>query len=738
MSTDHTQRQSSDDESRSRELSLKRTKPPIEVPGYETRQFLGSGAYGEVWVALDKNTGRRVAIKFYMHRGGLDWSLLSREVEKLVFLSADRYVVQLLDVGWDSDPPYYVMEFIEGGSLEEYIQKNDLIPVGEAVEIFRGVATGLLHAHGRGVLHCDLKPANVLLDQDNQPRLADFGQSRLSHEQTPALGTLFYMAPEQADMKAVPDARWDVYALGALMFCMLTGQPPYRRELDTSQLESGSLDDRLERYRELIIKSPPPQELRQDSSIDRPLAAIVERCLAVDAANRFPNVQSVLDALAARDRARDQRPLKVLGILGPLLLVALATLFGWQGFERAAATSNKAIVQGKLESNRQVARYAAEAVSRRFDRFFRTVENVSNDEAFVQEFLAITKDPDCSQLLNKLDSEGTKAEDKVTALSEFRQKEPRRKLEATLHDLLRTEDIQVASWFANDEHGTQIAAAFPTDPIDTLGKNYSWRSYFNGVEDVEKGTPQTNHIADTFLSQAFQSKATGAWKVAVSTPIWDDGKFAGIVALTIELGHFDDVTHKEETFVLIDGRRDSSNRIRGTILQHPLYSKLLAQSASLEKLGIQRVPIEEFIDNGNEGYFDPVAQKPDLLTDRDGKPILDLIDREQLADPDKRWIASIQEVDLEQKSDKKQRLIILVQSAYDDAVEPVRSLRRELMRLGLAALGLAMLVGGVLWYVALRVFNPNERLRRHGGAIATPTPLHSMETMELPDQFRRG
>jgi serine/threonine protein kinase len=110
MPLDYTQQQSSDDEQRSRQLSLKHTRPPIEVPGYKTERFLGAGAYGEVWVGVDRNTGRRVAIKFFAHRHGVDWSLLSREVEKLVFLSADRYVVQLMEVGWDSEPPYYVME----------------------------------------------------------------------------------------------------------------------------------------------------------------------------------------------------------------------------------------------------------------------------------------------------------------------------------------------------------------------------------------------------------------------------------------------------------------------------------------------------------------------------------------------------------------------------------------------------------------------------------------------------
>jgi eukaryotic-like serine/threonine-protein kinase len=191
MNIDHTQQQTAEEQRKAATRSMEPTRPPLAVPGYELLRLLGTGAYGEVWVAIDQTTGRRVAIKFYVHRGGLDWSLLSREVEKLAFLSADRYVVQLLDVGWEADPPYYVMEFIEHGSLEALLKRQGRLPTSEAVTLFREVAIGMLHAHAKGVLHCDLKPANVLLDQDNKPRIADFGQSRLSHEQTPALGTLF-------------------------------------------------------------------------------------------------------------------------------------------------------------------------------------------------------------------------------------------------------------------------------------------------------------------------------------------------------------------------------------------------------------------------------------------------------------------------------------------------------------------------------------------------------------------
>ena len=133
---------------------------------------------------------------------------------RLRLVTGGLSLVQLLDVGWDAEPPYYVMEFIEHGSLNDLLQSRMTVSAPEAVVFFREIAIGLAHAHGKGVLHCDLKPANILLDSDLHPRLADFGQSRLSHEQTPALGTLFYMAPEQAAGEETVDERADVFALG--------------------------------------------------------------------------------------------------------------------------------------------------------------------------------------------------------------------------------------------------------------------------------------------------------------------------------------------------------------------------------------------------------------------------------------------------------------------------------------------------------------------------------------------
>ncbi len=155
------------------------------------RSNAGSRRVRTSLVGIDRNTGRTVAIKFYMHHSKMDWKLLSREVRHLVSMAADRNIVQVLAVGWDHEPPYYVMEYLENGSLEDLIRREGSLKTNHAITMFSQILAALKHSHGRGILHCDLKPANILLDPQLQPRLADFGQSRMSDEQTPSLGTLF-------------------------------------------------------------------------------------------------------------------------------------------------------------------------------------------------------------------------------------------------------------------------------------------------------------------------------------------------------------------------------------------------------------------------------------------------------------------------------------------------------------------------------------------------------------------
>lgn len=689
MSTDPTEAQGTPDRRRSQQMSLKRGHPPTQVPGYEAERCLGVGAYGEVWVAVERNTGRRVAIKFYAHRGGLDWSLLHREVEKLAFLFADRYVVQLLGVGWDAEPPYYIMEYLEQGSLADRLQQGPL-PVDEALATFHDVAVGLLHAHGKGVLHCDLKPANILLDQDSRPRLADFGQSRLSHEQAPALGTLFYMAPEQADLEAVPDARWDVYALGALLYCMLTGSPPYRTGETVDAFErSPDLSDRLARYRRMIEESPPPAGHRQMPGVDRALAEIVERCLAPDPNKRYPNVQAVLHALNLRAARRARRPLVVLGAVGPALLLAIVSWFAWRGFDAAMEESEAALIQRALQSNRLTAQYVARTAAHELERRWNAVRQVAASKTLQQAVAEAFQKPELQKLSMAL-SDPDLAEDQREQLrKQFLEQPGRQAFQQTLASLvppnMKAPD-HVASWFFCDSRGVTCARV---PESRTVGRNFAWRTFFHGgAEDREETWRPEPGAAPRGknLSSIFRSQSSTRWIVAVSAPVFDGAagnKFLGVVALTVEVGRLVSLPGRDQQFpVLVDWRPGKN---KGVILEHPLFNKLLARGKLPDRFKNYRVAEDDLPDTPErrENYSDPLA------------------DDEEGAEYDGRWLAWTEPI---RNGDDDTGWVVLVQEDYDTAIgAPMDHLRNVLVRYGLLALLLVAVLMIGLWALATRL-----------------------------------
>jgi len=754
MSTDPTISQGGPDRRRSQEMSLRRGPPPAAVPGYELERLLGAGAYGEVWVATERNTGRRVAIKFYAHRGGLDWSLLSREVEKLAFLFADRYVVQLIGVGWDAEPPYYIMEFLEHGSLAERLQYGPL-PVSEAVALFREVAIGLLHAHGKGVLHCDLKPANILLDQDGKPRLADFGQSRLSHEQVPALGTLFYMAPEQADLSAVPDARWDVYALGAVLYAMLTGQPPHRTpELLHALEQARDLEERLAIYRRSIRKAEPVSAHRRVPGVDRALADIVQRCLEPDPQRRFPNVQAVLDALDAREVRRARRPAMVLGAVGPLLLLAVVSLFAWQGFKTAVRQHEAELMERALANNQLSALRVADIASKELQRRFEAVEQVAASPPLRQAILQAVEDPDFSKLAEELSDpkwlERRSSESIRRAWEErverFRRHPVRAGLQRAFAEALPpwmpAPDIegaeaegQAASWFFCEPHGVSTVRV---PESQTIGVNYAWRSFFHQLPDDQEPAwrPGTlERLGSPRLSAVFRSQASHNWIVAVSAPVYADdqrGKFLGVVALTVRVDRLVELKGDAHQFAVLADlrpRRFEGEVVRGTILQHPLLEQLRPRPAKstsadpyeperryhelLTRLQRYRLPEEYFPRSGQQGlqlrdYRDPLAQAPE------GKTL------------DKRWLASVQPVLIR---GAETQWVVIVQEAYDRAIgAALHRLRRGLVGYGLAAAAMVGVVLVGMWVLAWRLLREAVPLR---GFVA-PSPGDGNSTPHTP------
>jgi len=682
----------------SRTLSRQSRHPALVLPGYAFQRCLGDGAFGSVWLAREENTGRLVAVKIYSHHGRLDWTLLSREVEKLAALDSSRHIVGLLAVGWESDPPYYVMEYLEHGSLAGHLASGAL-PAAEAVRIARGVVQGLVHAHGRGILHCDLKPGNVLLDEDLSPRLCDFGQSRLSHEQDPALGTLYYMAPEQADLGALPDARWDVYALGALLYHLLTGAPPYRTPKSERALsDADSLPARLATYRTIVSQSARLPDHRRQPGVDRRLGDLVDRCLQLDPQDRFPNAQSVLDAFEDRDRHRARRPLIALGGLLPLVLIFAMFLFGLSATTDAVATAQQNLITRAIESDTLSARIMARGVEREL-------------ESWTQELSEVAQSP---RLRDLLDSAATRDWSRRDALDEYLDAarllaNQRRGIAGRLPD---------ASWFVVDRDGYQRWRG-PTN-LATLDKRWAHRDYYHGHgrEYAKDELPEDlAPIQAPHLSLAFQSKATGRAIVSRSVPIFDEaGQVIAILAGTRELGSVlsapyalykpsldSAATSVARTIAILDARD-------GRLLDHPWLQGHVS-GGPVVTLDIQTLSdlASRRADGGDptqqlDNYLDPVGQhSPDF---------------------EGRWLASVTPVGTS-------GWFAVVQERRDRALQPIVAMRRNVLKTWQGALTVSGLLLTLIWGVVVLALK-RRRLRglnpRSPAAINTPTTHDTSRT----------
>ncbi|MBP7936061.1 MAG: SUMF1/EgtB/PvdO family nonheme iron enzyme [Phycisphaerae bacterium] len=287
-----------------------------KITGYVLAELLGEGAYGQVWRAWQLRTRKEVAVKVFKKRGGLDWIFLQREIERLLRLDRHPHVVTLLDAGLDSDPPFYVIDLLSGGSLQQFVRPDAPAGRTKVIEWARQMCDALGYVHRKGLIHCDLKPANVLVDEQDRVRVVDFGQSRVFTESAASLGTLFYMAPEQARVTKLgqpvqPDVRWDVYALGATLFSILTGRVSHATAVNIASLDNAAtLDDRLERYRGMIAAAPVTAGDRElATAAGTELAAVVAKCMAPKPEDRYDAMAEIRSDLDAMDRGRPVSPL---------------------------------------------------------------------------------------------------------------------------------------------------------------------------------------------------------------------------------------------------------------------------------------------------------------------------------------------------------------------------------------------------------------------------------------------
>ncbi len=258
---------------------------------YELIAELARGAMGVIYKARDVRSAGVVALK--MIRGGRRASLAT--VKRFLFeaeAAADLDhpgIVPILEIGERDGVAFYAMAFVEGTNLARQVAENPL-PPRRAAELVARVADAVEHAHRRGVVHRDLKPANVLIDAQGWPRITDFGLAKRVEGEgglsTPgmAVGTPCYMAPEQALGRTDVGPSADIYALGSLLYCLLTSRPPFQAATipETLRLVAGHRAVPLRRLNPLLPVA---------------LETIVAKCLEKEPGRRFATAAEVGDDL---------------------------------------------------------------------------------------------------------------------------------------------------------------------------------------------------------------------------------------------------------------------------------------------------------------------------------------------------------------------------------------------------------------------------------------------------------
>jgi len=260
----------------------------VKVGRYEVLDTVGAGAFSRVVRAHDPYIGRIVAVKIFPKE------IASGEAREKFFQEArvigqisHPCVLMLHDMGIDetSQTPYLVMEFVDGQPLDRILEKGT-VPFPRACAWIGDIAAALGVAHRKGVIHGDVKPANILVTADGKVKLSDFGMARLASRDTaggPLLGTPAYWCPEQI-MGRPQDARSDIFSLGGVLYELLTGESPFQAES-------------IQAVCTRVLSSTPVPVSHRNSTVPPGLEEVVMKCLMKDPALRPVGADAIAEAL---------------------------------------------------------------------------------------------------------------------------------------------------------------------------------------------------------------------------------------------------------------------------------------------------------------------------------------------------------------------------------------------------------------------------------------------------------
>jgi serine/threonine protein kinase len=291
---------------------------------FELVAEVGRGGMGVVYKAIQKSLDRPVALKLLLSEHASNPPVLMRflaEARAVASLTHPN-IISIYQVGECPAGPYFVMEFIDGPSLESLLERT--LPVHWSVALLVTVSEAVQHAHDRGIIHRDLKPGNIMLHQQKRPVVMDFGIAKVMggrHGNLTGLGTLIgtpaFMPPEQAGeepSKVGPHS--DVYSLGAILYTLISGKPPY---------DEGTA---LKTLMRVVSPQPPPPLRSLRPEVPLRLEQVVMKCLEKDPARRYPSAHALADDLRRFRTAQQSKSSPVVRI--PVLSLVLEARGGKQ------------------------------------------------------------------------------------------------------------------------------------------------------------------------------------------------------------------------------------------------------------------------------------------------------------------------------------------------------------------------------------------------------------------------
>ncbi len=566
---------------------------------FELVDFLDGGGLGSVFGGRDEHLKRDAAIKFLQMPHAQSAEVVKQFKTECEITSRLDHpgIVPIYGHGkLPNGQPYYVMRRIAGQNLREYAGKiheklsasqptsEQRLELHSLLSTFVSVCRTIHYAHCRGVIHRDIKPANIMLGKHGEAMVLDWGLAqsvdRDEHHQTneetlsvsmnkmvenTAAGTPVYMSPEQHVGSGTVNILSDVYSLGATLFVLLSGEPPFDART-------------LPELKQKVVHGEKPNLKTKYKWLSPALLAICDKAMAIHQEDRYLTamdlsrdieryladepVQAYPESAFRRASRWITRNRYLSFVIGTALLVSLLGSSLYSSIvTRYARKERTALVHAKsarVQSLRLAAGFAANSVALKLSDRWRILELAAQDERLIKLMQEIPEDSqsiDWPAFQNQL-----------------------LQIKESYHVAAGTPD----SWFLCNASGLQMARV----PAGTsIGKSYSHRDYFHGGLDEGAGDDSAiPHIVDVHRSKVYVSSSTGALKVALTRPVWSQSdvnpnrKFLGILGMSVSLGEFKELQTglgNDQLVLVVDTDRNTlgDQSFEGLLLHHPELSK---------------------------------------------------------------------------------------------------------------------------------------------------------------------